>query len=372
MALQILQTGSQPALSDSPIIFAVTGALYVTQSRFQYIADLWVWSGSDASSGSSIVQYAKYPNSANAGIFDFGTVINAKMNDLALTHEDNTRKYKVEFSEQWFSGSGYYQTTPVAWGIGVALDGWGLGGEVVNPNPATLSPYWPILTSGPQTQSFISGAADWGSVWSGSADEIKYTDGTTTATYTLPAQQQKIIGFPLFPGATGFPLTTTLPYSVQAFANGTPVGKPLYIYETCETKWGNCRIKWKNRWGRFDYLDFSLKNIETVTVERSQYKPSVGSWNSATLTVEAYEPYTAVFNTNATTQLLVNTPYVQEEWNTVLKELLLSDEIYWVKDGEYIALTLNTDTVQLLTGRNDKLIQYSMVFNITRPYKQKF
>jgi hypothetical protein len=178
--------------------------------------------------------------------------------------------------------------------------------------------------------------------------------------------------FPMFPNAAGFPFTPATNYSVQAKLLGLPVGKPLFFYEECETKWGNVRIQWKNRWGRFDFLDFSLKNIETISVERSRYKPSVGSWNSSTLTVQPYEAYEKVFNTNGTTQLVVNTPYVDEEWNTNLKELMLSDEIYWNKGDEFIALVLQTDTVRLLTGVNDKLLQYTMNFNITRPLKMSF
>jgi hypothetical protein len=374
MALSIIQTPSDPALANSPVIFAVTGGLYVTQSRFQYLADLYVWSGSDSQSGSAVVTFAKYPNAVNGAIFDVGTMVSAKLNDLALTTLDNTKKFKAEFYEQWYTQSQYLQTPPLASAIYKAVDGYGIAGESVNPSPATLSPYWPILTSGPATQSFISGATGPGCVWSGSADEIEYTDEVTTIQHAYTLAGGAIQSFPLFPSDPGFPypFTPGTGYSVQAKLFGAPVGKPLYIYEECESKWGNVRIQWKNRWGRFDYMDFSLKNIETITAERNVYRPSVGSWNASTLTVQPYDSYQKVFNTQATTRLLVNTPYVEEEWNTNLKELMLSDEIYWNKGGEYIALVLDTQNVQLLTGRNDKLIQYTMVFSITRPLKQEF
>jgi hypothetical protein len=336
------------------------------------MADLYVWSGSDNQSGSSIVTYAKYPNASNAGIFDVGTMVNARLTDLALTKTDNTRKYKVNFYEQWYTQSVYYNTVPIGSGIYKALDGYGVSGESVNPSPATLAPFWPILTSGPVTQSFISGATGPGSVWSGSADEIEYTDETTQIQHVYTLAGGAIQSFPLFPSDADFPFQPATNYSVQAKLAGLPVGNPIYIYEECEQKWPNIRIQWKNRWGRFDFLDFSLKSIETVTAERSRYKPSVGSWNSSTLTVQPYEAYDKVFNTQATTQLIVNTDYLPEEWNQSLKELMLSDEIYWDKDGEYIALILDTQSVQLLTGVNDKLIQYTMNFTITRPVKQQF
>ena len=55
-----------------------------------------------------------------------------------------------------------------------------------------------------------------------------------------------------------------------------------------------------------------------------------------------------------------------------MKQLLVSDEIYWLYDQtNYLVkpLTIKTNSLQFKTGVNNKLIQYTIAFDIGQPYK---
>ena len=83
---------------------------------------------------------------------------------------------------------------------------------------------------------------------------------------------------------------------------------------------------------------------------------------------------------------------MQDEYNDIFKQLLVSDEIYWVygidETGEGFSLgyndgfangtgrtelvrpiTIKTDSIVFKTGVNDKLVQYQFDFDWGQSYK---
>jgi hypothetical protein len=68
----------------------------------------------------------------------------------------------------------------------------------------------------------------------------------------------------------------------------------------------------------------------------------------------------------------VNSFWIPEAYNEILKQLLVSDEIYWVYDEPQDLvrpLTISTSNILFKTGVVDKLIQYEFEFNFGQPYK---
>ena len=64
--------------------------------------------------------------------------------------------------------------------------------------------------------------------------------------------------------------------------------------------------------------------------------------------------------------------YLCEINNDILKQLLVSDEIYWVYDeaNDYVRpITIVTQNIVFKTGAVDKLIQYQFDFQYGQPYK---
>jgi len=68
----------------------------------------------------------------------------------------------------------------------------------------------------------------------------------------------------------------------------------------------------------------------------------------------------------------VNTFFIPETYNDILKQLLVSDEIYWMYDeanNRVRPLTITSQNIVFKTGVVDHLIQYQFDFNFGQAYK---
>jgi hypothetical protein len=66
----------------------------------------------------------------------------------------------------------------------------------------------------------------------------------------------------------------------------------------------------------------------------------------------------------------VNSFFISEDYNDILKQLLVADEIYWMYETNRVRpLTIATQNIVFKTGVVDKLIQYQFDFNFGQAYK---
>jgi hypothetical protein len=384
MAITINQTPPQINLGQSPIAFSVIDGAYASSS-FQYTCTLQIWTGSLASSGSG-TQYAlrKYPNATGYGIFDVSRFVNSALTNLAYQATSSVVYFKPTFNFQ-------YQTTVtgsnVVGPVGIALDGYSIFPEAINASP-TASYYWPIMTDGPQSQSVEINDNGFLGLWcSGSGNTQityigNYSSGTTitntinfgqgqTSSFDMvkwapsgPAQQQFTSFIPLTSGSAEL-----VSYTIQ------PIGQPTkginYAIE-CAYKYTPVRVFWKNRYGQFDFINFWYKNTQTFETEQRVYQPQLGSWNASQLSYNSYQTATQRYIVDATQTITVNTEFLPQDYNEIFKQLLVTDEVYWMYDQPNSLvkpLTIKTSNIQFKTGVNDKLIQYTITFDIGQPFK---
>ena len=104
MALSIVQTPATASLAQSPIIFSInestTGT--IANTGFQYVADLYYWTGSLTNS-SSVADYTmvKFPNVSLYGIFDLNRILNSTLTDLAQANTSNVKYFSCDFYTQY-------------------------------------------------------------------------------------------------------------------------------------------------------------------------------------------------------------------------------------------------------------------------------
>ena len=106
--------------------------------------------------------------------------------------------------------------------------------------------------------------------------------------------------------------------------------------------------------------------------DRKTYQPQIGSWQGSTLSYNTYDSQNLTYVVNATQSTLVNTFWIDESYNDIIKQLLVSDEAYWFFDetnGYYRPITIKTNTIQFKTKVVEKLIQYSFEFEWGQNYK---
>jgi hypothetical protein len=159
---------------------------------------------------------------------------------------------------------------------------------------------------------------------------------------------------------------------VQAYNGFTPLGTPIRYNLTCNQKYPNIRIKWKNRYGQFDWFNFNMINTKNFMVNRSLYQPQIGTWEGSSLSYNRYDSNNLNYMVDTKENIQVNTDWVDEAYNEIFKQLLVSDEIYWVYDEEnnfVRPITIATSNLTFKTGVVEKVIQYSFEFAYGQTYK---
>jgi hypothetical protein len=383
MALTITQVPPSASLAQSPIIFSVSSSTDVTQSGFQYVADLFYWTGSEASSGSAKYVLTKFPNGSNVGIFDFSKILNSTLTQPAIANKSNVTFFKGDFYTQFLTGSAYVTgSTHITSSVYKALDGYSIFQEPINGQIFNKSPFWPIMSDGPVTQSVFDTNVGSGSVYVGNAGtssptRIIYSGSNGNGIVNVSgstATTGQIAQFPMFPASPSFPLSTIGLdwYTIQPYNGSTPLGSPIRLEVTCVQKYPNVRVMWKNRYGQFDFLNLYGASQNSFSTDRSVYQPQIGSWESSTLSYNNYDSQTLPYVVNARQQLVANTQFLPQDENEIIKQLLVSDEIYWIYNestGVVRPISITTSNIAFKTGVVDKLIQYTFTFDWAQNYK---
>ena len=386
MSLLITQTPTSVSLAQSPLIFtAFENTPVITSSSFQYTADLFIWSGSiSAAPTASNYTLVKFPNPSNVGIFDVSRIVNSTLTDYLQVTPSSARYFKINANWQYKSGSTWVSSSNVVSSTYTALDGYSTFQEEISQPIQNKTPYWPLMTDGPVTQSaFIDNYGKSG-IYTGPGagnrpTKIRYigsnsTIGDFTVEPTGSATQFLIAQYPIGPEESSFPLLTTGLewYTTQAFSGSTAIGAPIRYDIVCKQKYPNVRIKWKNKYGQFDYFNFYGSSNQSFGTSQKVYQPTIGSWTSNQLTYQKYETGIRNYTVSDIQTLVVNTQFIPQDYNDIIKQMLVSDEIYWVYDeaADLVRpLSIVNNNLRFKTGVVDKLIQYTFTFDLGQPYK---
>ncbi len=384
MALSITQTPALVSLAQSPIIFTVSESTPVyTSSSFQYVGDLYYWTGSMQSSA-SVADYTlvKFPNTSDVGIFDFNRIINSTLTSLAIANTSNVTYFALDFYWQFLSGSSYVTGSHIKSGTFKALDGYGVFQEPISQNISSASVHWPLMTSGPATQSAFLTNYGTSGVWGGAnggapvPTKVVYSSSIQSADYSVSfttASTAQIQQYPIGPLQVGFPLSGSYDsFTIQAYSGSTALGQSIKYDIVCEQKYPNVRIKWKNRFGQFDYMNFDMVNKQSFSTQRKTYQPQLGTWESSTFGYQNYDTANQAYIVDSKQTIIVNSNWLPEAYNDILKQLLVAEEIYWVYDEaseDVRPITIITENIQFKTGVVDKVIQYQFEFQFGQPYK---
>lgn len=385
MALSITQTPATASLAQSPIIFTVaeSNPVVFTSSSFQYIGELRYWTGSVASEP-ILPSYtiSKYSNTSGVGIFDLNRIIYSTLTDLLQANPSNVTYFTVDFYTQYNNGSGFVTGSHVKSQMYKALDGYGIFPETIGQQLNTTTTFYPLLTDGPVTQSaFIdnkgaSGVAV-GELGGTVATKVVYTSNLGSADYAVSgntSSSAQIATYPIGPAQSGFPLSTTGLewYTIQPYSGSTALGNKIRYEVECIQKYPNVRVKWKNRFGQFDFFNFYMVNKQSFQTTKKTYQPQLGTWEASTFGYNSYDSANLNYINDSNQMILVNTFWIPEDYNEIFKQLLVSDEIYWVYDetNNYVRpLTIQTSNIVFKTSVVDKLIRYTFEFKFGQPYK---
>jgi hypothetical protein len=381
MALNITQFPATCSLVQSPTIFTLSeSGLVYTSASFQYYLDLYYWSGTPSNSA-SIQNYTlvKYPNESNVGIFDVGRILNSTLTAPAAADSSNVKYFKAEAYWRYQSGSAFVTSSRVPSGVYKALDGYAIFDEPIGQAIQNKSVHWPLMTDGPVSQSVLADDYGTAGVYVGTTGasqptKLVYSGSLGNGVFNLSgsvSSSEQVQQYPQAPQETGFPISSLSEYyTIQAFSGSVALGTPIYFDVVCKQKYPNIRIKWKNRYGQFDWFDFYMVNKQSFSTTVRGYQPQLGTFSGPTLSYNQYDSSNLNYIVDSKQSISVNTFWVPDSYNEIFKQLLVSEEIYWVKSQTDLApLTIATDSLTFKTGVVDKVIQYGFDFDFGQGYK---
>ena len=295
MSISINQIPASASLAQSPIIFSVleSDANILASSSMQYVAELTYWTGSILVSGSSDYTLTKYPNNSNYGIFDFSKIINSTLTEKLQENPSNAVYYKADFYPQFIvSGSTAFATgSHTVSDVFCAIDGYGIFPENITSSLEDKSPFFPLMTDGPATQSAFTGDYGRMGVWRNGINDVYATklaySGSSGENAEILLSTSGYTGalidsFPIGDAETDWPLTSENEwYTIQAKNISGYIGSKLRFEYKCEQKYPNVRIKWKNRFGQWDVFDFDMVSRESFSTTKRTFQPQLGSWDGA-------------------------------------------------------------------------------------------
>ena len=140
--------------------------------------------------------------------------------------------------------------------------------------------------------------------------------------------------------------------------------------EPC-SKYEPYKVTFINKFGALQDMYFSLKSIESLNTKGETYKANVVDFG--TLTYDTYKPQVAQYNKLGKESITLNTNYISEEYNEVIKQLMMSEQVWLTRldnpapDSNNLETVLavipKTQSVTYKTSLNDRLVQYTVDFD---------
>lgn len=143
--------------------------------------------------------------------------------------------------------------------------------------------------------------------------------------------------------------------------SGTEIVK--IVTEPC-SKYEPYKVTFINKFGVLQDIWFTLKSTESLNTTGETYKANVVDFG--TLTYDTYKPQVAQYNKMGKESITLNTNYLSEEYNEVIKQLMMSEQVWLTKltDEELVLGVIpKTQSVTYKTSLNDRLVQYTIDFD---------
>ena len=141
-------------------------------------------------------------------------------------------------------------------------------------------------------------------------------------------------------------------------------------YEQVKVKTMQCdkypdrKVTFVNKFGVFQDIYFFAKEIESIKTTSDEYKSNVVDFS--TLTYNQYKHQYQSFNVQGRENITLNTGYVTEDYNELLKQVMLSEQVWLTKttdtESNIYPVKPVTSSLTYKTSLNDKLVDYTIEF----------
>tara|TARA_R100001443_G_scaffold98667_1_gene105737 strand:+ start:5679 stop:6794 length:1116 start_codon:yes stop_codon:yes gene_type:complete len=185
------------------------------------------------------------------------------------------------------------------------------------------------------------------------ATTVNFKNGNTTvSSVTVPTGIASSSTAIAYAASTSATLT-----SVDIVTGGST--ETILIEEQPCNKFTNMPIVFVNKLGALQKVNFFLKSVESVAVQREEFKSNTLT-TGGTYSVNAHQYKNRNINSRET--IILNTGYVDDSYNLVIEEILTSNRCWLFKDNSYLPIVPQDSGVTFQTSLNDRLANYTMTF----------
>lgn len=149
--------------------------------------------------------------------------------------------------------------------------------------------------------------------------------------------------------------------TIQVYdTNDSTLLKTITVHNICEPKFTAYKVVFVNKYGAFQDLYFFKKSIEQMTVTDEFFKRNIV--NPTTIAYSINETQNQRYNVNAKTRLTLNTGFIEEDMNTTIEELFLTENAWIIYEGNCLPINPVSKTLRYKTSVNDRLTDYTIDF----------
>ena len=149
--------------------------------------------------------------------------------------------------------------------------------------------------------------------------------------------------------------------TIQVYdTDDTTLLKTIKVNNVCEPKYTPLKVTFINKYGAFQDLYFFKKSTESFQVTDETFKRN--TIENSTVTYPKYGGQEERYNTNARKNISLNTGFINEDSNSAIEELFLSENVWIRQDNSTLPIVPKSKSLTLKTSLNDKLANYTVDF----------
>ncbi len=157
-------------------------------------------------------------------------------------------------------------------------------------------------------------------------------------------------------------------YIIRAFKQDATTSQShevIFVREDSSCKgYVTRRLAWRNSLGCWDYFNFKMKSVDSTNIERNEFSTIQGTFDGSKYRYNDWQRGRSVRATTAKRTETLNTDFIDEAHAILIEKLLMSTDVYVVKQKN---VTDYTEPVMVVdksfirkTVANDKKIQYTV------------
>jgi len=135
----------------------------------------------------------------------------------------------------------------------------------------------------------------------------------------------------------------------------------IIISQLSECKFTPYKTTFINKFGVLQDLYFFKKSVEKMTTKRESYKANTLASNN---TYNTYNHTKRDFNIEANESVSLSSGFVNESYNEVFKQMMLSEKVWITSDNnQVLPINIKTSNITYKTSVNDRLVEYTIEFD---------